>query len=195
MLSWNHSGFSADASVRVETIANAVRLGQYMIRCPLVLERLNWDDERAEVTYQARPKRSKGPSAGIARWDVLKFIARITEPGQQLIRNWGYYANASRAKRRRESGIENSTEDNQHGQDSSDAHRQRRLSWAKMIQKVYEIDPLLCSFCGGEVKILSLITKPKTVKKTLDAMDLPSQKPEPLAHSPPLFRDTTYAPL
>ena len=37
--------------------------------------------------------------------------------------------------------------------------------------------------------------KAKTIKKILDAMDLPSQKPEPLAHSPPLFRDTTYAPL
>ncbi len=32
MLSWKHSGFSADASVRVETIADAVRLGRYMIR-------------------------------------------------------------------------------------------------------------------------------------------------------------------
>ena len=60
-----------------------------MIRCPLVLERLNWDAERAEVTYQARAKRSKGPSTGITRWDVLEFIARITdhipEPGQQLV--------------------------------------------------------------------------------------------------------------
>ena len=79
MLSWKHSGFSADASVRVETVADAVRLGRYMIRSPLVLERLNWDDERGEVTYQARPKRSQGPSAGIARWDVLEFIARITD--------------------------------------------------------------------------------------------------------------------
>ena len=92
MLSWNHSGFSADASVRVETIADAVRIGRYMIRSPLVLERLNWDAERGEVTYQARPKRSKGPSGGIARWDVLEFIARATdhipETGQQLIRNY-----------------------------------------------------------------------------------------------------------
>ena len=31
MLSWNHSGFSADASVRVETIDDAVRIGRYMI--------------------------------------------------------------------------------------------------------------------------------------------------------------------
>ena len=133
---------------------------------------------------------------------VLEFIARATdhipEPGQQLIRNWGFYSNASRAKRRRESGLPNSTKDNQHDQteqERSDGHRQRRLSWAKMIQKVYEIDPLLCSFCGGEVKILSFIIKPKTIKTILDAMDLPSQKPEPLAHSPPLFRDTTYVPL
>ena len=58
----------------------------------------------------------------------------------------------------------------------------RMHSWHTMIQKVYEIDPLLCPFCGGEVKILSFIIKPKTIKKILDAMDLPSQKPEPLAH-------------
>ena len=124
MLSWKHSGFSADASVRVETIADAVRLGRYMIRSPLVLERLKWDDERGEVTYQARPKRSKGPSGGIARWDVLEFIARVTdhfpETGQQLTRNWGYYANASRAKRRRESGLPNSSNDTQNDQREQD---------------------------------------------------------------------------
>ena len=57
-----------------------------------------------------------------------------------------------------------------------------------MIQKVYEINPLLCSFCGGEIKILSFIIKSKTIKTILAAMDLPSQKPEPLAHSPPLFQ-------
>ncbi|TDI36129.1 MAG: hypothetical protein E2P02_26000 [Acidobacteria bacterium] len=56
------------------------------------------------VSWASRPKRSKGTSGGIARWDVLEFIARATdhipETGQQLIRNSGYYSNASRAKRR-----------------------------------------------------------------------------------------------
>ena len=56
MLSWNHSGFSVHAGVRVETIADAGRLGRYMIRSPLVLARLNWDAERVQVAYQARPK-------------------------------------------------------------------------------------------------------------------------------------------
>ena len=62
-----------------------------------------------------------------------------------------------------------------------------------MIQKVFEIDPLLCTFCGGEIKILSFITKPKTIKTILDSMHLPSQKSEPLAHSPPLFKNTTFS--
>jgi len=31
MLSWHHSGFSVDATVRGETIADAVRIGRYMI--------------------------------------------------------------------------------------------------------------------------------------------------------------------
>ena len=203
MLSWRHSGFSADASVRVETIADAVRIGRYMIRSPLVLQRLKWDAEGGEVTYQARPKRSKGPAGGLERWDVLEFIARVTdhipEPGQQLIRNWGYYSNASRAKRRRESGLQSSTpqmhDQQQPDSDKDEGHRQRRLSWAKMIQKVYEIDPLLCSFCGAEVKILSFIIESKTINKILDCMGLPSQKPEPLAHSPPIFKDRVYVPF
>ena len=63
-----------------------------------------------------------------------------------------------------------------------------------MIQKVYEMDPLLCTFCGAEIKIISFITEFKTIKAILDCMDLPPQKLEPLAQSPPLFKDTQYVP-
>ncbi len=185
----------------METIPEAVRIGQYMIRCPLVLERLKWDPERAELTYQARPKRSNGPSGGLERWDVLEFIARVTdhipEPGQQLIRNWGFYSNASRGKRLNDSQLRSSApaSPDVNPQQPTPWHRQRRLSWAKMLQKVCEVDPLLCTLCGAEVKILSLITEFQTAKKILDCIGLPPQKPEPLAHSPPLFSDTVYVAL
>ncbi|KKN31429.1 hypothetical protein LCGC14_0824160, partial [marine sediment metagenome] len=36
MLSWRNSGFSVDATVRVDTIREAARIGRYMIRCPIV---------------------------------------------------------------------------------------------------------------------------------------------------------------
>ena len=70
-----------------------------------------------------------------------------------------------------------------------------RESILQPCQKVYEVDPLLCTLCGAEVKILSFITEFQTAKKILDCIGLPPQKPEPLAHSPPLFNDTVYVAL
>ncbi len=74
-------------SVRAEDRQGAVRLGRYMIRCPLVLDRLEWDAESGEVVYSARPRRTASPYGTVARWDVLDFIARLTQhipdPSQQ----------------------------------------------------------------------------------------------------------------
>ena len=60
LLSWRHSGFSVHAGVRVEKKAAAARLGRYMARCPIVLDRLEWDGDREgrcpalEPSYVAR---------------------------------------------------------------------------------------------------------------------------------------------
>ena len=77
-----------------------------MIRCPIVLERLEWDEHSGEVVCPARPGRTSSPYGTEARWDVLDFIAHVVdhvpERGQQLVRYWGWYSNAARGKRRRE---------------------------------------------------------------------------------------------
>jgi hypothetical protein len=202
MLSWRNSGFSVDATVRVETMTDAVRIGRYMIRCPIVLKRLQWDEERGEVVYAARPSRAKGPFGGVVRCNVLEFIARVTdhipEPGQQLIRNWGYYSNVSRAQRRCDAEFESPQKQEGADIDQQDAdgwRRRRKLTWAKLIQKVYEIDPLLCRFCRTEMKIIEFITEYPVIQKILTHTNFEPQQPEPLAHSPPLFKDTVYVPL
>jgi hypothetical protein len=33
-----------------------------------------------------------------------------------------------------------------------------RRSWAEMIRKVYEIDPLRCPKCGGTMRLIAFIT-------------------------------------
>ena len=90
LLAWRHSGFSVHGAVRVEDRLGAARLGRYMIRCPLVLKRLSWNRETAEVGYTARPTRRSGPRPTTACWDVLEFIARVVdhipEPSQQMTR-------------------------------------------------------------------------------------------------------------
>jgi len=78
LLSWQHSGFSVHAGAPVEERSEAVRLGRYGIRCPLVLERLDWDETSGEVVYRARPGRQDARGESVARWDVLEFLARCS---------------------------------------------------------------------------------------------------------------------
>ncbi len=194
MLQWPHSGFSVHGAVRVETRDEAARLGRYMIRCPIVLERLKWDEERQEVVYTAHPRKAGGPYGSEARWDVLDFIARITQhiPGasQQYQRYWGFYSNAARGKRIREAAEDSESSEEPAAVPSEDEaleswKKRRRVSWAQLIRKVFEVDPMLCSFCGAKLEVLSFTLELGTIRKFLTSIDCPSQEPQPLGHSPP----------
>ena len=188
LLSWHHSGFSAHATVCVQDREGAVRLGRYIIRCPIVLERLAWDEGAGQVVCRSRPTRRSRPLPAEARWDVLEFLARvidhIPEPSQQTVRYWGYYSNAARGKRRKaaEAGVRSQTS---RRLDDDEFTRSSRLSWAKLIRRVYEVDPLLCPFCGAEMRILAFILDFATAKAIRDSLELPAQEPQPLAHAPP----------
>ena len=55
-------------------------------------------------------------------------------------RYYGYYSNVSRGKRRQE-GLDNSIPCILEPQGNEKAFRK---SWARLIQKIYEVDPLVC---------------------------------------------------
>jgi len=46
--------------------------------------------------------------------------------------------------------------------------RASRQSWARLIQKVYKIDPLVCPQCGQEMRVIAVITDPFEVNKILE---------------------------
>jgi hypothetical protein len=102
-----------------------------------------------------------------------------------MTRYWGFYANAARGKRRKvEEEEPTSTRPNL--EDPVDTFtRQARLSWAKLIRRVYEIDPLLCPFCGSEMRVIAFITDFATARAIRRSLKLPAQEPAPLAHGPP----------
>ncbi|MGB6361685.1 MAG: transposase [Thermoanaerobaculia bacterium] len=189
LLAWRHSGFSVHGAVRVEDRLGAARLGRYMIRCPLALKRLSWNEDTAEVAYTARPTRRSGPLPSTTNWDVLEFIARVVEhipePSQQMTRYWGFYANAARGKRRKVEEEEPTSTRSSPEDTDDDCTRQARLSWAKLFRRVYEVDPLLCPFCGAEMRVLAFITDFATARAIRRSLKLPAQEPEPLAHGPP----------
>jgi hypothetical protein len=61
-----------------------------------------------------------------------------------------------------------------------------RMLWAQLLARIYEVLPLLCPACGGEMRIISCITLPSTVQRILLHLDLPP-RPAPSA-SPRLPR-------
>ena len=84
-------------------------------------------------------------------------VDHIPEPSQQTVRYWGFYANAARGKRRKAAQGDNAIETPTCRDDDDEFTRRARLTWAKLIRRVYEVDPLLCPFCGAEMKILAFI--------------------------------------
>ena len=51
--------------------------------------------------------------------------------------------------------------------ESSVCSSQRRAAWARLIVRVYEVDPLICDRCGSPMRVLAIITDPQEVKKIL----------------------------
>ena len=70
--------------------------------------------------------------------------------------------------------------------EGSAEEKQRRLSWAQLLKRVFLIDILECHKCGGRRELISVIQDSNTVSKILDHVGIPSEPPrfEP-ARAPP----------
>jgi hypothetical protein len=42
------------------------------------------------------------------------------------------------------------------------ASQRSSQAWAMLIKRVYEVDPLCCPECGGQMKVISFIEPPQT---------------------------------
>ena len=47
------------------------------------------------------------------------------------------------------------------------SHAACRSAWARLITKVYEINPLVCPRCGSEMSLIAVITDPAEVRTIL----------------------------
>jgi hypothetical protein len=66
--------------------------------------------------------------------------------------------------------------------------RKCRLTWAALIKCVYEVDPLKCPKCGGEMRIVSFIDEDAIIEKILKHCGLwkeQASRPPPEEKPPP----------
>jgi len=83
----------------------------------------------------------------------------------QFVRRIAAYSNVSRGRRRNadarnhEGGDARVGEATRAERDEARNARALRRSWAQLIKRIYEVDPLVCPSCGSEMKVIAFITE------------------------------------
>ena len=50
--------------------------------------------------------------------------------------------------------------------------KESKQNWARLIQKIYEVDPLVCPKCQGQMRVISFIDGLDVIEKILRHLDL-----------------------
>jgi hypothetical protein len=168
MKAWPHSGFSVNACVYLPAgdTAGLERLAQYMLRCPFSLARLVRLTQSGFVVYRAEktdcrrfPEAASadlrgGPSRNFQVFEALDFLAELTQhipdKGEHLVRYYGCYSHRRIAMRSNTAAGEQIKIDRSRVPASAG-------SWAALLWRVYEVDPLLCPKCGRPMRVISFI--------------------------------------
>jgi len=53
-----------------------------------------------------------------------------------------------------------------------DDYKGTNKSWSRLIKKIYEVDPLICPKCKGQMRIIAFIEDYKVVRKILDYLGI-----------------------
>ncbi len=181
MRSWPHSGFSVDQSVFLSANdrPGIERLVQYMTRCPFSLSRLVKVTATGQVVYKAEKDACRafpdpqgdglasGPKRNFQILSPLDFLAEFTQhippTGAHLIRYYGWYSNKGRGLRRKAAEAAAQQPAASSSGDAAEVPVRSRASqtWAMLIKRVYEVDPLACPRCGGQMKVVAFIEPPQ----------------------------------
>jgi hypothetical protein len=184
LLEWRHSGFHLHNAVRVkpDDPEGAEALARYITRAPLSLQKLSLDPATGEVLYHSKFNPRLGRD--FERLDPLEFLARITshipDPKTHLVRYYGAYSNRGRVARAATSS--SSPLPARVPKPPSETQLRSRASWARLLRKVFELDPLLCVRCGSTMRILAFLTDPHVIDEILAHL---SKRSSSSARAPP----------
>jgi hypothetical protein len=125
--------------------------------------------------------------------DWLELLCKhVPDRHEHLVRYYGRYSSRTRgAEQERPDMDEPDTETR------NQARQAAKAAWAKLIRKVYEVDPLLCPKCGIQMRVIALIEDPAVIERILSWLGLWQPLPA-CGPSPPAGRATsslTYHPV
>jgi hypothetical protein len=199
MLSWRHSGFNVYCGPTIwpNNDQGLEDLARYIIRACFSQERMIYLpakdalDGLAKVIYRSKDGRTSKTFAALD-W-LAQLVTHIPNKGEQMVRYYGYYSNKSRGMRKK-AGTDDQVPAISDSAVSSTAFRR---NWARLIQKIYQVDPLCCPKCQGPMRVISFIEDDELIKKILMHLGLWETRnhdpPQPDdTHTPSIETELTY---
>ena len=115
---------------------------------------------------------------------LVQLLQHLPDPDTRLIRRYGLYSSRSRGTWSRKPYLarlapQGWQKDHQPQPalslgtaspgtlDQSVSVKEPRSAWARLLAKVYEVDPLRCARCGSQMRVLAVITDPQQVLRIL----------------------------
>ena len=159
-----------------------MNLCQYIARHPVSLKKITYVKEKGKVFNKT--KYNDYFKENVKLFNVLDFIANLTihipPKGKHLIRYYGLYSSRSKGKNKENGindkfGVKASEIDEKQSPDEIDnvesvSSKKSKQTWAKLIQKIYEVDPYICPKCQSEMKIIAVITEYDEIQKILSCL-------------------------
>jgi len=92
---------------------------------------------------------------------------KLPNKSEQMVRYLGFYINVFRDRRKRQNsdGADFIITDDEHTKGCN-------KYWASLIKKIYEVDPLICPKCGGQMIFIAFIEDYKVIRKILDYLGI-----------------------
>jgi len=144
------SGFNVFCGSRIQPGSEEAmeNLARYIIRASFSQERMTYIPEETKVIYQSKDGKDEKVFEPL-EW-IAAMCSHVPNKGEQMVRYYGFYSNVARGKRKK----------NEQDElipsilEPDGSSREYKRNWARLIQKIYEVDPLTCSKCSGKMKVI-----------------------------------------
>ena len=175
-------GFDVHARVRVESsdCKGLERLCRYLVRPPAGNDRFE-DAGGGKIAVRLKRAWSDGTTHVVFTPQELveKLAALIPPPRVHQLRFHGVFAPRHRLRADIVPGYPETTQDS--AKDDSANLCRHRIPWARLLQRVFEMDVLACPRCHSRMQRVAFILKPDAIKAILDAVGYGADSPKTAA--------------
>lgn len=171
------NGFSLHGGIRVaaEEREKLEHLIRYVARPAVALERLEWASQ-GNLIYKLKKSFSDGTTHVLfSPMELMeKLAAIIPQPKIHLVRYHGVLAPHAAL---REHVVPKKEELTTTTETEKKESSSKRISWARLLKRVFDIDISTCSVCQGKVKVIAAILERSVIRKILKHLGLPLDPP------------------